>query len=82
MEAGAAEGGAEGGVVDGDDGPEAGLAVLAEHDLLMTAEVRAEEGVQHALGFGGGTYVSHGGDSICLAVVALRGWRRARLARE
>jgi hypothetical protein len=44
--------------VEGDDGLEAAGPVLAEHDLLMTALVRLEQGVQDAVG-----YVGHGGDS-------------------
>ena len=46
VEAGAAEGGAQGGGVDGDDGLQAAGAVLAEHDLLVAALLRSEQGVQ------------------------------------
>ena len=61
VEAGAAEGGAQGGGVEGDDGLEAAGAVLAEHDLLMTALVRVEQGVQYISRCAG--YVGHCGDS-------------------
>ena len=50
MEAGAAEGGAQGGGVDGDDGLQAGGAVLAQHDLLVAALLRPEQGVQTQAG--------------------------------
>ena len=58
VEARTAEGGAQSGRVDGDDGLEAAGAVLAEHDLLMSPLVRVEQGVQDAV-----CYVGHCGDS-------------------
>ena len=60
VEARTAQGGAQGGGVDGDDGPEPGGSVLAEHDLLVSALVGAEEGVQYVIGSG---HIGHGGDS-------------------
>ncbi|GGR58150.1 hypothetical protein GCM10010220_05700 [Streptomyces parvulus] len=47
--------------MEGDDGLEAAGPVLAEHDLLMTALVRVEQGVQYISRCAG--YVGHGGDS-------------------
>ncbi len=65
VEAGTAEGRAQSGVVDGDDGPQAAGAVLAEDDLLVATLLGTEQGVQDsAVGADGRrTYVGHGGDS-------------------
>ncbi|GGR33984.1 hypothetical protein GCM10010497_41110 [Streptomyces cinereoruber] len=50
--------------MEGDDGLEAGRAVLAEHDLLVATLFRAEEGVQHVCGIDRNAgHIGHGGDS-------------------
>ncbi len=75
MEARTAEGGAQGGGVDGDDGLQAGGAVLAQHDLLVAALLRTEQGVQDAVG-----HFGHGGDSHGRDAAERRppcGWGRA-----
>ncbi|GAA4681340.1 hypothetical protein GCM10023324_39260 [Streptomyces youssoufiensis] len=84
MESGAAEGGAQGGGVDGDHGLEAGFAVLAEHDLLVAALFRLEEHGERiarthgrAVDADGMTYVSHGGDSHMSRWMPSGGWGRA-----
>lgn len=48
MEAGSAEGGAQGGAVDGDHSLQAAGTVLAENDLLMATLLRSEQSVQNA----------------------------------
>lgn len=58
VETGAAEGRAQSGGVQGDDGLEAAGAVLAEHDLFVAPLIRVEQGVQDAVG-----HIGHCGDS-------------------
>ncbi|GHG33529.1 hypothetical protein GCM10018791_58320 [Streptomyces zaomyceticus] len=68
--------------MEGDDGLEAGGAVLAEHDLLVATLLRVEQGVQYVSRNAG--HIGHGGDSQVRSggVVPPYGWGRDRFGKR